>query len=74
MKHRVSIACLSLFLVFTCLTFTPGCGKRSAAAEGSNLSLEEKIKRVESSDLPGPVKDKAIQELRAKQGRTGQAE
>jgi len=72
MKRQISITRLSVCLAFAILTLTPGCGNRSAATDSSNLSIDDRIKSVEKSDLPGPVNEKAIQELQAKQqGQAG---
>ena len=60
----VALICLPIFL----LTLE-GCSSSTGAVimpDQSKQVIEQKIKSIESSDLPAPVKEKALAELRAR--------
>jgi hypothetical protein len=69
MSKRLYILCPTVLL----LTLNAGCGPKPPA-EIKLETPEQKIKSIESSDMPPAVKAKAIEEVRAKQGQPAPAQ
>ena len=48
-----------------------GCDEQPPHVDRTKMTVEQKIKSVENSDMPAPMKQKALAELQAKQGQGG---
>jgi hypothetical protein len=44
-----------------------GCGQQGGTPNVPHLTMEQKIEQIQKSDLPAPVKEKVLADLRAKQ-------